>query len=101
MSDAKEPRDDELLAFTVASVWREERVSCPHPDILKAWLGGSLPEDAGEFVAFHLAESQCPYCNAVVEELRAQDEDAQRAPLEGLRERLLRSTVTFLRRKQG
>ena len=93
--------DDESLAFTVASVWREERVSCPHPDILKAWLGGALPEGAAEFVDFHVRESQCPYCNAFVDELRAQDEDAQRTRLDDLRGRLLRSTVTFLRRSRG
>lgn len=101
MSDTAEPRDDEKLAFTIASVWRDERVSCPHPDILRAWHGGSLVPAAAEFVAFHLTESQCPYCNAVVAELRAQDEDAQRAPLEDMRSRLLRSTVTFLRQSKG
>ena len=93
--------DDDRLAFTVASVWRDERVSCPHPDILKAWLGAALPEGAAEFVAFHVGESQCPFCNAFVDELRAQDEDAQRAQLDDLRSRLLRSTVTFLRRSRG
>ena len=98
MKDEPEVRDDDKLAFTVASVWRDERVSCPHADILKAWLGGSLPVDAAEFVTFHLDEAACPYCNAVLSELRAQDEAAAVAPLEDLRGRLLRSTVTFLRR---
>ena len=35
--------DDEALAFTVATVWREERVSCPHPDLVHAC---SLPDSA-------------------------------------------------------
>jgi hypothetical protein len=98
MNDEAQVRDDDKLAFTVGSVWRDERVSCPHPDILKAWVGGSLPADAAEFVAFHLDEAACPYCNAVLAELRARDEDAAQAPLEDMRGRLLRSTVTFLRR---
>ena len=37
-------------AFTVASVWREERVSCPHPDILQAYDAGALPGGAAEFL---------------------------------------------------
>ena len=37
---------DEELAFTVATVWLEERVSCPHPDLLRAWAAGGLEEAA-------------------------------------------------------
>ncbi len=88
---------EEELAFTVASVWREERVSCPHPDLLKSWLGGSLEPGATEFVAFHLGESRCPYCSALVDELRAQDEDASSVRLEDVRDRLMRSTIAALR----
>ena len=91
--------DDEQLLFTVASVWREERVSCPHPDILRAWLGGSLADEAGEFVGFHLEESQCPYCNAVIDEMRAADDRAEDRQLDGLRDRLRRSTIAELGRR--
>lgn len=89
--------DADQLAFTVASVWREERVSCPHPDILKAYTAGALDAGAREFLAFHLEESQCPYCNAVIADFEAGERDADRGELEGLRERLLRSTVAALR----
>lgn len=89
--------DGDRLAFTVATVWREERVSCPHPDILKAFLAGSLDAGARGFLAFHLQESQCPYCNAAIADLEAGERDAGGEELEGLRERLLRSTVAALR----
>ena len=62
---------DEQLSFTVASVWREERVSCPHPDILSAYQSGGLEAGARDFIRFHLEQSQCPYCNAVLEDLRS------------------------------
>jgi len=95
---ARDHQDEEArLLFTVASVWREERVSCPHPDVLRAWVGGSLGEAPAEFVAFHVRESQCPYCNAVLDEMRDGDESAQRVRLDGLRERLHRSTIAALR----
>ena len=97
MSDAADRRDEELM-FTVATVWREERVSCPHADILKAHLAGALDPAASDYVAFHLDESQCPYCLAVVEDLRANEVDAAQADFEGIRSRLLRSTVTALRK---
>ena len=91
----------EELAFTVASVCRQERVSCPHPDILRAFLAGSLAEEASAFVEFHLRESQCPYCNAVSEELEAIEADAATGQLEDLRDRLMRSTVAEIRRASG
>ena len=92
---------EEDLAFTVASVWREERVSCPHPDILRAFLSSALSEEAGAFVEFHLRESQCPYCSAVLEDMRAVEEDAGKEQLEDLRDRLMRSTVAELKKASG
>jgi hypothetical protein len=92
---------DPKLAFTVASVWREDRISCPHPDLLQSWLQGGLAGGAADFVGFHLGDSKCPYCNAVVDDLRARESDAQREVLEDLRDRLLRSTVAALRRTRA
>ena len=92
---------DAELAFTVAAVWREERVSCPHPDILHSWASGALEGGAAEFVAFHLRESQCPYCQAVLADLAARDDDARNAALTDLRDRLLRSTAAALRRTRA
>lgn len=92
---------DPHLAFTVATVWREERISCPHPDLLQSWLQGGQPAGAAAFIEFHLRDSQCPYCNAVVEDLRAREGAARQPVLEDLRDRLLRSTVAELRRSRA
>lgn len=92
---------DANLAFTVASVWRRERISCPHQHLLQSWLQGGLTGGAQEFLNFHLQESQCPYCNAVVDELRARDDQAKQPVLEDLRDRLLRSTAAALRRTRA
>lgn len=92
---------DPHLTFTVASVWREERISCPHPHVLQSWEQGGLEGGAAEFVQFHLTESQCPYCNAVVEDLKTRDDMAKAPALEDLRDRLLRSTATALRRSRA
>lgn len=93
-----EPEIDPHLLFTVASVWRDERISCPHPHLLQSFEQGALTGGAAEFVRFHLTESQCPYCNAVLDDLRAQDDLAKAPALADLRDRLLRSTVAELRR---
>ena len=98
----KSPDDvDPHLAFTVATVWREERISCPHPHVLQSHLQGGLPAGASEYVAFHLLESKCPYCNAVVQDLEARDGHAKAAVPEDLRDKLLRSTTAELRRTRA
>lgn len=92
---------DAKLAFTVASVWREERISCPHPHLLQSWLQGGLDGGARDFLDFHLGDSKCPYCNAVVDDLRARDAAARTPALEDLRDRLLRSTIAALRQTRA
>ena len=92
---------DDTLAFTVAAVWRQERISCPHPNVLQSWLQDGLPPGAAEFVEFHLRDSSCPYCNAIVEDLKARDDSAREPVLEDMRDRLLRSTVAALRRTRA
>ncbi len=54
-----------------------------------------------DFVRFHLQESQCPYCRAVVEDQQLSDGEAAQTGLDDLRDRLLRSTVAALRRVSG
>jgi hypothetical protein len=93
--------DDDALSFTVSTVWREERVSCPHPDVLRAYQTASLPEGAMAFLRFHLEESQCPYCSAVLQDFRVADERVTQPKMEDLRERLLRSTAVALRKAAG
>ena len=94
-------QEDEQLAFTVATVWREERVSCPHPDILRGYETKSLESGAMEFIAFRLRESQCPYCSAVLEDIRVRDEEVSQPKLEDLRDRLMRSTAAALKKASG
>lgn len=96
-----EPEIDAKLAFTVATVWREERISCPHPHLLQSWLQGGLDGGARAFLDFHLRDSKCPYCNAVVDDLRARDAAAQGPVLADMRDRLLRSTVAALRQTRA
>jgi uncharacterized protein with PIN domain len=60
-------------------------------------MQGGLAGGAREFVDFHLRDSKCPYCNAVVEDLQARESKAKSPVLDDMRDRLLRSTVAALR----
>jgi hypothetical protein len=91
---------DPALAFTVAAVWRRERISCPHPDWIASWMNEGMDGGAAEFVRFHLEESRCPFCNATLSDLRAREDAAKAAPMQDLKDRLLRSTATALRERR-
>jgi hypothetical protein len=104
MSDPEDTKQSELdarLAFTVATVWRSERISCPHPHVLQSWLQDGLEGGAAEFVAFHLQDSECPYCNATVDDLKARDDDAKQPVMADMKDRLLRSTCAEIKRAKG
>lgn len=88
------------FAMTVGSVWREARVSCPHPDILRAYHDGALEEGQQDYVRFHVDDAACPYCQATIEDFARADAAAANAPLENLKERLLNSTMSVLREKR-
>ena len=92
-------RRDEVFEQTVATVWREERVSCPHRDILRAYLEGSLEEAPAGYLRFHLETARCPWCTMALQELRREMGVAPppEPRVDEALEKALRSTITHLR----
>ncbi|MBN2492358.1 MAG: hypothetical protein JXQ29_16035 [Planctomycetes bacterium] len=94
-------REEARLDMSISQVWAAERISCPHRDILRAYLAGGLEAAAQDYVAFHLEVIRCPFCLANLEDLDA----ATSAEKEELRQRLGRaadrtvsSSAVFLER---
>src|SRR5450755_292219 len=54
---------------SVGEIWRRHRLSCPTREQLGSYLLGVLPNDAADFVKFHLEVVACRYCAASVEDL--------------------------------
>ncbi len=99
--DPEIPARTEDLAVTVGRVWRETRVTCPHRDILRAYRDGALESAQADYLVFHIDEAECPYCQAQIEDLARQDAAAGGVELDEIKERLLTSTMTFLRREKS
>lgn len=92
------PARTEELAVTVGRVWREARVTCPHRDILRAFRDGALEPAQADYLSFHINEAECPYCQAQIEDLERQEAAAgSGVELDEIKERLMTSTMTFLR----
>ena len=87
---------EERLEVTVGMVWRDQRVSCPHADILRSYVDKALSAGAMDYLRFHIEECRCPYCGAVVDEVVAREADTGKS-LKSLKDRLMRSTAVYLR----
>ncbi len=94
VATAAEP-DDALLG----DIWQEFRPSCLKRNTLGAYLLDTLDDAWREYVAFHLDTLGCTFCQANYADLKnetAEDPDRH------LRDRILQSTVGFLRsQRQG
>jgi hypothetical protein len=84
--------------LTVSTLWREERLSCPHRDLLQSYADGELPPAQSDYVRFHVEQVGCAACRAELAAFGAAPQPTGGdSELESeIRERLLRSTRTFL-----
>lgn len=82
---------DDLLS----TIWQEQRLSCLKRSTLGAFLLSTLEADWRAYVTFHLDRLGCAYCNANLDDLKAQNSRERTA----LRQRVMESTVGFLCRQ--
>ncbi|QDV07659.1 RNA polymerase sigma factor RpoE [Planctomycetes bacterium Poly30] len=88
--------EDGDVPMDVASVWSDERVSCPARHWLARWIAGTLEEGPREFMAFHVDEMGCEWCSANRDDLARRDEEALLPLLVSVRAstaKLLRSRI--------
>jgi hypothetical protein len=93
-------KDIEALEISISLVWEEERVSCPHRDVLRAYAGGSLPKPAADYIRFHVHDVGCAYCLANLEDLETIDSSDQGRYVRSVHDRVMSSTLAFLGRKK-
>jgi len=73
---------------SVGDIWRRHRLSCPTREQLGSHLLGTLPDELANYIAFHVEEIGCRYCQANLEDLKQQQtQSAHRATAEGAAKR--------------
>ena len=80
---------DDLLA----QVWEQHRPSCPKRSTVGGYLLGTLDQPWHAYVDFHIKHLGCRFCQANLDDLEQQNDEAQPALL---RDRIMQSTVGFL-----
>ena len=87
------------VPIDVATIWREERVSCP----ARHWLArfqdadDRLEDGARAFIQFHVQDLGCEFCLANLDDLSRRDQEA----LEELLVAVRASSLQLLRSRQG
>jgi RNA polymerase sigma factor (sigma-70 family) len=81
---------DSLLTET----WEDQRPSCPKRSTVGGYVLGTLDQPWQRYVDFHINRLGCSFCRANLEDVRQQSQQNAGA----LRNRILQSTVGFLRK---
>jgi len=79
----------------ITEIWEAQRLSCPKRSTIGAYLLGTLEGDWSDYVQFHIERLGCRFCRANLDDLKRQTADAGQSRL---RDRILQSTVGFLRK---
>ena len=61
---------------SLGEIWRRHRVSCPSREKLGTYLLGALGREHCEYIRFHLETVGCRYCQANLQDLQRQQQEA-------------------------
>ena len=89
-------RDSGLLSL--GEVWRRHRLSCPSRQDLGSFLLGLLPEEAANYITFHIEVAGCRYCQANRADLQNQQAEAQESA-QTRRRKYFQSSAGYLHRE--
>lgn len=88
--------EDGDIPIDVATIWADERVSCPARHWIARSVAEALEEGPAEFVKLHVDEIGCEWCQANRDDLSRKDE----GELEPLLKSIEASTAQFLRSRR-
>lgn len=83
---------------SLSEIWRRARLSCPSREELGSFLLSALATEMAEFISFHLETTGCRYCQANLDDLRAQ-QAAPQAEADRRRRKFFQTSAGYLRAK--
>ena len=88
--EAAAPADESMLS----RLWEEHRPSCPKRSTVGKWLMGTLEPEWAAYVAFHIEQLGCRFCQANRSDLEV---DADPDEVHSSRQQIMQSSVGFFR----
>lgn len=85
-------------SHSLGDIWRRHRLTCPTRNELGSFLLGVLPEAQAAYIAFHLQDAGCRYCQANHDDLQRQQAETADAGRHR-RRKYFESSAGYLRGK--
>jgi hypothetical protein len=82
---------------SLGEIWRRHRLSCPTRAELGSYLLGVLPDDQARYIAFHLEEVGCRFCQANRSDLEERQTGAEASHKR--RRKYFESSAGYLRQR--
>lgn len=79
---------------SLGEIWRRNRLTCPTREQLGSLILNVLPDDAAEYIRFHLHSIGCRYCQANLADLQSQH--AERKTADVRRKKYFQSSAGYL-----
>ena len=83
---------------SLGEIWRRGRLSCLTREQLGSLLLGALPEEAADYVTFHLEVVGCRYCQANFSDLQHRQAERQET-VQKRRRKYFQSSAGYLRKR--
>ena len=96
LEDVRENRADSQL-HTLGAIWHRARLTCPSRQQLGSLLLDALDPDLADYFRFHVEVVECPFCQANLDDLKAQSQATTAAKASRSRQhRILQSSQHLL-----
>jgi hypothetical protein len=73
LEDVRQNRGDGQL-HTLGAIWNRARLTCPSRQQLGSFLLDALDPELASYLTFHLEVVECPFCQANLNDLKAQSQ---------------------------
>jgi hypothetical protein len=95
LEDVRNGRTDGQL-HTLGAIWNRARLTCPSRQQLGSYLLDALDPELASYLQFHLEVIECPFCQANLDDLRAQSQAAAAKVSKTRQHRILQSSRHLL-----
>jgi hypothetical protein len=86
LEEVRQNRADGQL-HTLGAIWHRARLTCPSRQQLGSYLLDALDPELAAYLTFHLDVVECPFCQANLDDLKAQSQTATSAGASKSRQR--------------
>jgi hypothetical protein len=82
---------------SIGDIWRRRRLSCATREQLGSLLLGALEPALADYFQFHLDSIGCRFCQANLDDLKAQQAGAEPAETDSRRQKYFQTSAAYLK----